>query len=76
MTLDIILFISFVLGFAGSVYLLKRHIALNEKLELSYEHVNVFEYILTAIFGIFGCVIFLPSIGVAGYLLVMDLGWV
>lgn len=74
MTLHIVLFISFVLGFAISVYLVKRHIALNEKLELTYEYVNVFEYILTAVFGIFGCVIFLPSIIAAGYLLVMDLG--
>lgn len=76
MTLHIILFISFALGFAGSVYLIKRHIELNEKLEGTYEYINVFEYILTAVFGIFGCVIFLPSIGVAGYLLVLDLGWV
>ena len=76
MVLHIILFISFVLGSAISVYLVKRHIELNEKLEGTYEYINMFEYVLTAVFGIFGCVIFLPSIIVAGYLLIMDLGWI
>lgn len=76
MSLHIILFISFVLGFAGSVYLIKRHIELDEKLDGTYEYVNGFEYVITIVFGIFGCVIFLPCIIAAGYLLVTDLGWI
>lgn len=76
MTLHIILFISFILGFADSMYLIKRHIELNEKLDGTFEYVNCFEYIITIVLGIFGCVIFLPSIIAAGYLLIMDLGWI
>lgn len=75
MTLHIILFISFVLGFAESIYLIKRHIELNEKLDATSEYVNAFEYIFSLYFGIFGCVLFLPSIIAAGSLLVMDFGW-
>lgn len=76
MTLHIILFISFALGFGESVYLIKRHIELNEKLEGTYEYVNCFEYIITAVLGIFGCTIFGSAVIAAGYLLIMDLGWV
>lgn len=76
MTLHIILFISFVYGFVASVYLIKRHTELNEKLENTFEYVNGLEYIFSLFYGIFGCVIFGPAIIAAGYLLIMDFGWI
>lgn len=73
MILDIILFISFVLGFAGCIYLIKRHIELNEKLEGTFEYVNGFEYVVTIVLGTFGCAIMGPCVVATGYLLVMEL---
>lgn len=73
MTLHIILLISVIFGFVGSMRLAKHAVELDWELEHTNKHVDMTDYFLSFWFSAFGCSIFLPSIIVAGYLVFLDL---